>query len=149
MRPVPLDRTDRELLKLLQQNNRRPLRSMAAELGISAPTCLRRVRRLEAQQVIRAPSALLNPASLGFGVLAFVEVPLIDASGSDMLAFERRMDRCTEVLQCAELAGEVDYVVTVLTRGMPEFAEFTRRYLADDRRVRSYRSLLVLRQTKN
>ena len=149
MRPVPLDRTDRELLKLLQQNNRRPLRAMAAELGISAPTCLRRVRRLEAQRVIRAHSALLDPARLGFGVLAFVEVTLVEASGSDMLAFERRLERCAEVLQCAELAGDVDYLVTVLTRGMPEFADFTRRYLGDDRRVRSYRSLLVLRQTKN
>jgi len=148
MRPVPLDETDRELLRLLQRDNRRTLRALAAELGVSAPTCLRRVRRLESLRVIRSHAALLDPARIGLGVMAFVEVTLAQASGSDMLAFERRMERCTEVLQCAELAGEVDYLVTVATRGMPEFAEFTRRYLAGDRRVRSYRSLLVLRQTK-
>jgi Lrp/AsnC family leucine-responsive transcriptional regulator len=147
--PLPLDRLDRLLLRLLQQNNRRRLRSLAAELGVSAPTCLRRMRRLEAVGVIRSHSALLDASRVGYGVTAFVEVTLTSASGSEMAAFERRMDRCTEVAQCSELAGEVDYILTVIAQDMATFADFTRRHLADDRRVRSYRSLLVLRQTKN
>jgi DNA-binding Lrp family transcriptional regulator len=53
------------------------------------------------------------------------------------------------VVQCSELAGEVDYLLTVLVPDMPAFSEFTRRHLADDRRVRAYRSLLVLKQIKN
>ncbi len=61
----------------------------------------------------------------------------------------RRMLRCPEVLQCWELAGEVDYLITVVTRGMSELSEFTRKHLADDKSVRSYRTMIVLRQTKN
>jgi Lrp/AsnC family transcriptional regulator, leucine-responsive regulatory protein len=149
MSATALDRLDRRLLHLLQQNNRRRLRDLAEELSISAPTCLRRMRRLETLGVIRAHAALLDPRRMGFGVVAFVEVSLAHSSGSEMTAFERRMQRCPEVIQCSELAGEVDYLVTVMVRDMPEFAEFTRRQFADDRRVRSYRSLLVMRQTKN
>jgi DNA-binding Lrp family transcriptional regulator len=149
MRPFPLDRVDRRLLRLLQQNNRRRLRSLAAELGVSAPTCLRRMRRLESQGVIRSHSALLDAARIGYGVTAFVEITLTSASGSEMSAFERRMERCPEVVQCSELAGEVDYILTVMVHDMSEFAEFTRSHLANDNRVRSYRSLLVLRQTKS
>jgi DNA-binding Lrp family transcriptional regulator len=52
-------------------------------------------------------------------------------------------------MQCSELAGDVDYLLTVVTRDTACFAEFTRRHLGNDRRVRAYRSLLVLRQTKN
>lgn len=148
-RAFPLDNVDRRLLRLLQRNNRRRLRSLAAETGVSAPTCLRRMRRLEAQGVIRAHAALLDPARAGFGVMAFVEITLTNASGSEMQAFERRMERCPEVIQCAELAGEIDYLLYVAVHDMPQFAEFTRRHLADDRRIRSYRSLLVLRQTKS
>jgi len=144
-----LDRLDRRLLRLLQQNNRRRLRDLAEELSISAPTCLRRMRRLEALGVIRAHAALLDPRRLGFGVVAFIEVSLAHSSGSEMSAFERRMQRCPEVIQCSELAGEVDYLLTVMVADMPEFSDFTRRQLADDRRVHSYRSLLVMRQTKN
>jgi Lrp/AsnC family leucine-responsive transcriptional regulator len=148
--PCPsLDATDRRLLKLLQKNNRRRFRDLAEELGISAPTCMRRMRRLESTGVIRAHAALLDPARLGYGVMAFVEVTLVSASGAEMAAFERRMSRCPEVVQCSELAGDVDYLLTVTVRQMQEFSDFTRTCLGDDRRVRSYRSLLVLRQLKN
>jgi Lrp/AsnC family transcriptional regulator, leucine-responsive regulatory protein len=149
MGPPPLDRIDRSLLRRLQSNNRRRLRELASEIGISAPTCLRRVRRLESLGVIRAHAALLDAGRIGLGVQAFVEVSLTSASGAEMMAFERRMQRCPEVVQCSELAGEVDYLITVMVPDMPAFSEFTRRHLADDRRVRAYRSLLVLKQTKN
>ncbi len=93
-------------------------------------------------------TALLDAGRVGLGVMAYVEISLVNASGSEMTAFERRMQRCPEVIQCSELAGEVDYLVTVVTRDMRAFGEFTRKHFADDRRVRSYRSLLVLRQTE-
>lgn len=144
-----LDTTDRRLLRLLQKDNRRRLRDLAEELGISAPTCMRRMRRLESAGVIRAHAALLDPVRVGYGVMAFVEVVLIDASGNEMAAFERRMTRCSEIVQCSELAGDVDYLLTVRVKHMQEFADFTHTHLAGDRRIRSYRSLLVLRQLKD
>jgi Lrp/AsnC family transcriptional regulator, leucine-responsive regulatory protein len=148
-RLATLDPIDRRLLRLLQRNNRRPLRDLAEELGVSAPTCMRRMRRLQSTGVIRAHTALLDPARIGFAVKAFIEVALVNAGGSDMAAFERQMGRCPEVTQCSELAGDVDYLLTVQVREMQEFADFTRTYLADNRTIRSYRSLLVLRELKD
>lgn len=148
MAAIVLDRTDRRLLALLQQNNRRRLRDLAEAVGISAPTCLRRMRRLEASGVVRAHMARLDPSRVGFGVTAFVEISLASASGAEMAAFERRMQRLPEIIQCCEIAGEIDYLVTVVARDMPAFGEFTRKHFADDQRVRSYRSLLVLRDAK-
>jgi DNA-binding Lrp family transcriptional regulator len=107
------------------------------------------MRRLESIGVIRAHAAILNPTRIGFAVMAFVEVTLANASGAEMAAFERRMSRRSEVIQCSELAGDLDYLLTVQVRSMQEFADFTRAHLGDDRRIRSYRSLLVLRQVKN
>src|ERR1700729_3605333 len=72
--PSPtLDATDLRLLRLLQKNNRRRLRDLAEELGTSAPTCMRRMRRLESAGGIRAHAALVDPARAGYGVTAFVE----------------------------------------------------------------------------
>jgi Lrp/AsnC family leucine-responsive transcriptional regulator len=136
--PFPLDRIDRLLLRLLQQNNRRRLRSLAAELGVSAPTCLRRIRRLESQGVIRSYSALLDAARLGYGVMAFVEISLTNASGSEMSAFERRMERYREVVQCSALAGEVDYLLTVVCRDMATFADFTPSWFCAKRKAFTY-----------
>lgn len=145
---MALDPIDRQLLELLQRDNRRALRDYAADLGISAPTCLRRLRRLEAGGVIVRHAALLDPLRAGFGITAYVEVVLANPSGARMAAFERRMQRCREVLQCAELAGHVDYLLIVVTRDMPAFRDFTRRELARDAEVKRFRSMLVLRQAK-
>jgi Lrp/AsnC family leucine-responsive transcriptional regulator len=144
-----LDATDRRLLRLLQKDNRRRLRDLADELGLSAPTCMRRMRRLESAGVIRAHAALLDPVRAGYGVMAFIEVTLISASGVEMAAFERRMTHCPEVVQCSELAGDIDYLLTVKVRHMQELSDFTHAYLGADKQVRSYRSLLVLRQLKD
>ncbi|HEY6124948.1 MAG TPA: Lrp/AsnC family transcriptional regulator [Steroidobacteraceae bacterium] len=145
---MALDDLDRSLLDLLQKDNRRSLRDYALDLGISTPTCLRRLRRLEKGGVIQRHAAILDPLRAGFAVMAYVEVALVNPSGARMAAFERRMQRCREVLLCAELAGHVDYLLTVVTRDMPEFRDFTRRQLAGDAEVRKFRSLLVLRQSK-
>ena len=145
---MTLDRTDLALLDLLQRDNRRSLRDYAADLGISTPTCLRRLRRLEKGRVIVRHAAVLDPLRAGFGVLAYVEVVLANPSGARMAAFERRMQRCADVLACAELAGHIDYLLTVAARDLPAFRDFTRRHLADDAEVRRFRSLLVLRQAK-
>ncbi len=143
-----LDRLDRELLSLMQRDNRRALREYADELGISTPTCLRRLRRLEKSGVVERHTALLDPLRAGFGVMAYVEVALVNPSGVKMAAFEWRMQRCPQVLGCAELAGHVDYLLTVVARDMPEFGDFTRRELANDREVRRFNSLMVLREVK-
>lgn len=145
---MALDRLDRELLCLMQRDNRRALREYADELGISTPTCLRRLRRLEKSGVVERHAALLDPLRAGFGVMAYVEVALVNPSGVKMTAFERRMQRCPQVLGCAELAGHLDYLLTVVARDMPEFSDFTRRELANDREVRRFNSLLVLREVK-
>jgi Lrp/AsnC family transcriptional regulator, leucine-responsive regulatory protein len=145
---MQLDPTDRRLLALLQINNRRALRDYARELNVSTPTCLRRLRRLEKTGVIERHAAQLDPLRAGFGVSAYIEVALVNPSGTKMNAFERRMQRCPQVLRCSELAGHVDYLLTVVARDMPEFRDFTRRELAADGEVRKFRSLLVLRETK-
>jgi Lrp/AsnC family transcriptional regulator, leucine-responsive regulatory protein len=106
------------------------------------------MRRLESLGVIRGHAALLDAASVGSAVMAYVEVSLLNPSGSEMARFERRMQACPEVTQCSELAGDVDYLLTVVTRDAPCFAQFTRKQLGADPRVRT-RWLLVLRQTED
>src|SRR5215831_10790574 len=144
----PLDRIDTRLVALLQEDNRRPLRQLADELGISAPTCLRRLRKLESQKVIVGHGARVDAVRLGFQVRAYIEVSLVNPSGSQMAQFERRMQRCANVMQCTELAGQIDYLLFVVARTMEELSSFTKQFLADDKQVRKFRSLVVLRQTK-
>jgi len=107
------------------------------------------MRRLESAGVIRGHAALLENGLVGLRVTACVEVSLVDPSGANMRTFERRMQACPQLIQCSELSGDVDYLLTVVAEDLSGFASCTRKFLADNDRIRAYRSMLVLRQTKN
>jgi Lrp/AsnC family leucine-responsive transcriptional regulator len=146
---MPVDRIDQRLLARLQENNQRTVRDLAIDVGISAPTCLRRMRRLRRQGVIRADVALVDAKKLGYAVTAFVEISLERTSGAALHAFENRMAKHRQVLTCCEISGDVDYLIAVIARDLEDFADFARLHLGSDRNVRAYRSQLVMRHVKN
>ena len=74
--PIKLDRTDRRILEVLQENGRIPNVELARQVALSPSPCLRRLQRLEEAGVIDRYAAILNPARLGLSLLAFVSVSL-------------------------------------------------------------------------
>ena len=92
-----LDRVDRKLLNLLQKDNQISTRVLADKVHISQPTCLRRMRELRQAGIISADVALVDPFALGYGMLAFLEVSLINQSDEHMQEFEARMAKEMEM----------------------------------------------------
>lgn len=76
MTNLTLDKTDRKLLELLQKDGRITNLELADRVALSPSACLRRVRALEEAGVIRGYAALLDPAKIGLGLVAFVTVKL-------------------------------------------------------------------------
>src|SRR5690606_21065203 len=85
-----LDAIDWQLLKELQADGRMTNVELASRVGISAPPCLRRVRRLEEAGIVRGYRALLDKPSLGFDVVAFCLVGLHHQSENGLRAFADR-----------------------------------------------------------
>ena len=76
MAPLMLDRTDRKILDALQRNAHLTNQEIAEQVNLSPSPCLRRIRKLEELGVIRQYVALLDPARIGLGLLAYVNVRL-------------------------------------------------------------------------
>src|SRR6478609_6835474 len=95
-----LDKVDRKLLNLLQNDNQMPTRDLADKVHVSQPTCLRRMRELREAGIISADVAMVDPFALGYGMLAFLEVSLNNQSDEHMQQFESRMAKEQEVIQC-------------------------------------------------
>ena len=85
---VKLDDVDRRILKDLQEDGRMTNVELAKRIGISAPPCLRRVRALEDQGVIRGYHADVNAEALGYSVMVFAFVGLISQAENDLQEFE-------------------------------------------------------------
>jgi len=144
-----LDPTDLQLLSLLQDDNRRTVRDLAAAVGVSAPTCLRRMRRLRNKRVIRADAALVDPNLVGYGVSAFLEINLHSTSAAALQQFEGRMKQHPLVMKCCEITGAVDYMLMVIAADLSAFSEFTQEILNADSNIAGLRTHLVMNSVKN
>ena len=114
LRP-PLDRIDRTLLRLLEQDARTPNSSLAEQVGIAPSTCLSRVRALRERGVIRGYHADVDPAATGHPLQAMISVQLQSDARSRLAEFVERVGRLPEVRDVYFLAGTDDYVLRVAT----------------------------------
>lgn len=145
---LTLDKVDRKLLNLLQKNNQMPTRELAEKLHISQPTCLRRLRALRESGVIAADVALIDPFALGYGMLAFLEVSLSNQGDEHMQAFESRMAKEPEVLQCYFVSGDFDYFLVVHVLNMDAYYQFVRRVISGSGNVRHFQSRFPMKRAK-
>ncbi|QDH14647.1 Lrp/AsnC family transcriptional regulator [Oecophyllibacter saccharovorans] len=115
-RVLELDETDRMILSELQRDGRMTNVELARRIGMSAPPCLRRVRRLEELGVIRGFHAELDAAQLGWPVSFFVLVGLDSQKSQVLEEFEQTVIGWPELQACHMLNGAEDFLLHVLAR---------------------------------
>ena len=145
---MPLDEIDLKILAALQKDARISNQLLAERVGLSPSPCLRRVRQLEEDGVIRRYVTLVDPRSLGLGLHAFVEVKLDRQTRSSVDRFEAEVRRYPEVLECHQIAGDWDYVLRVVVRDLDEFRAFHMNKLAKAPGMANVKSSISMNQVK-
>lgn len=146
--PVYLDKIDRKILNLLQKDNQITNLALAEKVGISAPPCFRRVKRLRDEGIIVKDVSLVDPFKAGRGLIVFANITL-EKQREDLLAhFERKMAEQEEVKQCYFVSGETDYLLIIHVADMNHYNEFARRVFANEANIKVFRSSFCLNRTK-
>src|SRR5246127_4348084 len=144
-----LDRIDRRLLVRLQQDRRAPVSQLAREVHLTVTPTLERVRRLESAGYIEGYFARLNPARLGLGLLAYVEV-LLDRTTPDAFErFKQVMLAHDEVMECHMVAGGFDYLLKVRVVDMESYRRFLGDRIAAVRGVQTTHTYFVMEEVKS
>ena len=146
---VKLDDVDRRILKDLQEDGRMTNVELAKRIGISAPPCLRRVRALEDQGVIRGYHADVNAEALGYSVMVFAFVGLISQAENDLQEFERHVAAWPEVRECHMLVGETDFILKIVAHDWDDFQAFLTGKLTPAPNVSHVKTALAIRSRKN
>ncbi len=147
-----LDATDLKLLALLQADASLNNVALAEKLHISAPTCLRRTKRLQQEGWIEKQVAILSADKLGrlmgHGLTALIEVSL-DKQGEEWLqAFETRAVKEQSVQQCWRVSPGPDFMLVVQTTDMPAYLALTQRLLTQDANVRNVKAFFSVKRAK-
>ncbi len=111
-----LDRTDREIVRLLQEDARISNKALAAAVGIAPSTCSERVRRLVDRGVLRGFHAEVDHGALGIGLQAMIAVRLRRHAAEEVATFRRHAMALEEVVGVYHLTGRNDFMVHVVVR---------------------------------
>ncbi|MBX5453669.1 MAG: Lrp/AsnC family transcriptional regulator [Acidobacteriia bacterium] len=141
-----LDAIDRKILAELQENGRITNVELARRAGISAPPCLRRVRRLEKAGYIRGYHADTDAKLLGWPVTFFAIVGLDSQKESVLAEFERMVAAWPEVRECHMIRGGGDFLLRLVARDTEHENQLTER-LTGAERVSRVLTLQTIRTT--
>jgi DNA-binding Lrp family transcriptional regulator len=144
-----LDAIDWNILRELQKDGRITNVELSRRVGISAPPCLRRVRRLEGAGIIRGYRALLNAPALGLDVVAFCLIGLKHQSDAELRSFADRTRNWPLVRQAWMLSGESDFLLHCIASDLATFQSFVIEQLTSTSNVDTVRTALTIRQVKD
>ena len=150
--PLTLDALDRRILRVLQSDGRITFDALAAQVGLSSSAALRRVRRLEDSGVIGGYVAVVPPERVGLGLTAYINVRLEKHTESHkrnpMDAFKAAVQAWPEVVECAALTGEMDYLLRVVVEDMAHYSRFIMETLLKHPSVEDCKSSFMLERIK-
>jgi Lrp/AsnC family transcriptional regulator, leucine-responsive regulatory protein len=150
---IELDAIDRRILRALQTDGRMTFDVLAAEVSLSPSATLRRVRRLEESGVISKYVALVPAERVGLGLTAYLNVRLEKHTESHkrnpMDLFKASVQAWPEVVECAALTGEMDYLLRVVVEDMAHYSRFIMETLLKHPSVQDCKTSFVLDRVKN
>jgi Lrp/AsnC family transcriptional regulator, leucine-responsive regulatory protein len=143
-----LDKLDRHILRVLQQEGRISMKDLGERVGLSVTPCIERVKRMERDGVISGYYAKVDPAALGAKLLVFVEITLNQKSASAFEQFRREVLRIPEVQECHLVSGDFDYLIKSRIHEMAEYRKLLGDMLLELPGAAQSKSYVVMEEIK-
>lgn len=139
-----LDGFDLHLLELLQRDSRQPVSVLAEAVGLSAPACYRRIRRLRKIGAVEREVAIVKPNTLGWNLSILITVMLDREDGPTVRELMAKIVAHPQVANCSAVTGEIDLIVRMVAHDIQHYDDAVTELFANDDRVRSFKTFFVI-----
>ncbi|MEP1445385.1 MAG: Lrp/AsnC family transcriptional regulator [Paraglaciecola sp.] len=147
---MQLDKYDRMILDIIQQQGRISNQELAEAINLSPSPCLRRVRQLEESGMIAGYVALVDARKLGLTLVSFIQISMDKHTPERFSHFEKQIATFPEVLECHLVTGQsADYLLKVIIKDMDDFQRFLLNKLTPIEGVTGVHSSFVLKSPVN
>lgn len=143
-----LDKTDIQILKVLQENGRITVKELAQRVHLSPTPVFERMRRMETAGIIERYTTILNASKLGRGFVVFCSVKLRRMGKDIAHDFVNRIKDIPEVAECYNISGEFDYLLKIYAPDMQYYNEFIINILGTIESLGSIQSSFVMNPVK-
>ncbi len=147
--PVHFDKHDLAILRELMEDSRRTLQEIGASVKLSPTTCWSRIKRLEAEGVIRQYRIELDRTRLGYRDTVIVQLTLESHTDETLFEFGRVLAEIPEVLEAYLVSGDYDYVIRIAVKDTRDYERLLREKLYRIPGIRHSKSSFVLRVLKD
>lgn len=143
-----LDKIDRKILSVLQQDARISITDLAEQVSLSVTPCSERIKRMEKERVILGYHARLDSHALELSLLVFVEIKLSAKSGVIFEKFKQGIIKLPNVLECHLVSGDFDYLIKARIPKMADYRKLLGDILLTLPGAQESRSYIVMEEVK-
>ena len=144
-----IDDINTRILRILLREGRISNLELAERAGLSPSACLRRVQVLERDGVIKGYRAVIDPAKVGIGFVAYVTVSLNSHTKAAQEAFERAIARAPEVRECHNVTGTVEYLLRIEAADLADYKHWHTDVLGVLPQVQAITTFVVMDSPKD
>lgn len=148
MQEIKLDKVDKQIIQILQQEGRIANNELARRIGLTTTPTLERVKRLEREGVVEGYSARINKEAVGGGLTVFVTVTLSVHQLNLLEEFTEAIQNIPEILACYNTTGEGDFLLHVVVSDTKHYEHFMRNTLTTLPDVQRLHTSIVLKTIK-
>lgn len=148
MSRIEIDKVDKEILRLLQQDASLSAAAIGERIGLSQSPCWRRIQRLREEGLILGREMRFDRKKLGFDIMVFAQVKLTAHGRSNVPEFARIIRKFPEVQECHLVLGNIDFLLRILVRDIDEYERFFFDKLSHLPEIQEVHSNIVLSEIK-
>ncbi len=143
-----LDKTDRQILDILQQNGRITNLQLSSEIGLSPAPTLERVKKLERLGIIKSYHAKLDMDELGLGIQTLMQISLLRHKNNAMQNFVDQVNAISEITECYHITGGSDYLLKIIVKDMRAYERLVMDKLSNIEEIGQMQTMMVLSVVK-
>ena len=143
-----LDKTDRKILNILQEDCTIAVKEVAARIGLSTTPTYERIKWMEQEGIIEKYVGLVNREKLGYNLMVYCNITLKEQSKDALLQFERAVSKMPEILEIISISGTYDYMLKIVAKDIQSYNDFVVNVIADIPNIGQYPSSIVLKEVK-
>jgi Lrp/AsnC family leucine-responsive transcriptional regulator len=143
-----LDKTDLQILKILQQNGRITNLQLSNEIGLSPAPTLERVRKLENSGYILSYHALVDEEKLGLGIKTFIQVSLDFHQNNTIQNFLEAIQEIKEITECHHVTGQCDFLLKVYVKDIKAYEQLIMQKISRIIVVKTFQTMIIMSTNK-
>lgn len=143
-----IDKTDKEILNILQLDCTISVKEIAEKVGLSTTPTYERIKAMEQSGVIKHYVALLDRHKIGVGILVYCNIVLKEQSKKALLDFEKAIINIPEIIEVISISGNYDYMLKIAAKDIARYNDFVMNVIANIPNIGQYHSNIVLNEVK-